>query len=128
MRLVSKIGSFLSKLTDAKELSGVNSVLRKKRVTQKKTSKGSYSTDSENYSSSSGGFVYCPVVGCDSSGHLSGFPNSRHSTADVCPIYNKLTVEECNRLGPLIEKNYYDIIDKIHKPSTVRKSISIVKE
>lgn len=61
----------------------------------------------------------CPVIGCDSTGHLSGFPNSKHSTYDVCPIYNKLTVEQCNRLGPIVEKNYFNIINKLDTQSNV---------
>ncbi|XP_064470837.1 histone acetyltransferase KAT7-like isoform X2 [Ornithodoros turicata] len=36
----------------------------------------------------------CPVVGCDSKGHLSGkFPS--HATVNCCPVYHNTTPEEC---------------------------------
>ena len=32
--------------------------------------------------------TFCPVAGCDSSGHLSGYPDSMHSSHEDCPIFN----------------------------------------
>lgn len=31
----------------------------------------------------------------------------------MCPIYHKLTSDECNLMGPLVEKEYFALIDKL---------------